>query len=170
MAQNYLKSAPKTSRTDAASVTETVRELLDTVEAGGDDAAKALADKFDNYGGPVLLSADDKAAAAERVPMKLKDDIRFAHDNIRRFAEAQRNAMQDFEVVSPPDDSVSSLAFSPASIQQNFLVAGSWDCNVRCWEVEQSGKTVPKSMQSMAAPVLAVCWSDVSPSIIIQLD
>lgn len=76
------------------------------------------------------------------------------------------NPMQDFEVVSPPDDSISSLAFSPASIPQNFLVAGSWDCNVRCWEVEQSGKTVPKSMQSMAAPVLAVCWSDVSLLII----
>lgn len=72
------------------------------------------------------------------------------------------NPMQDFEVVSPPDDSISSLAFSPASIPQNFLVAGSWDCNVRCWEVEQSGKTVPKSMQSMAAPVLDVCWSDVN--------
>lgn len=77
------------------------------------------------------------------------------------------NPMQDFEVVSPPDDSVSSLAFSPASIPQNFLVAGSWDCNVRCWEVEQSGKTVPKSMQSMAAPVLAVCWSDVRPHLLI---
>lgn len=40
------------------------------------------------------------------------------------------NPMKDFEVTSPPDDSVSSLAFSPASIPQNFLIAGSWDCNV----------------------------------------
>ena len=72
------------------------------------------------------------------------------------------NPMKDFEVASPPDDSVSCLAFSPATIPQNFLVAGSWDCNVRCWEVEQTGKTVPKSMQSMTGPVLDVCWSDVS--------
>lgn len=72
------------------------------------------------------------------------------------------NPMKDFEVTSPPDDSVSSLAFSPATLPQNFLVAGSWDCNVRCWEVEQSGKTVPKSMQTMGGPVLDVCWSDVS--------
>lgn len=71
------------------------------------------------------------------------------------------NPMKDFEVVSPPDDSISSLAFSPASIQQNFLVAGSWDCNVRCWEVEQTGKTVPKSMQTMGGPILDVCWHDV---------
>lgn len=40
------------------------------------------------------------------------------------------NPMKDFEVTSPPDDSVSSLAFSPASIPQNFLIAGSWDNNV----------------------------------------
>ena len=40
------------------------------------------------------------------------------------------NPMKDFEVVSPPDDSVSSLAFSPAALPQNFLVAGSWDNNV----------------------------------------
>lgn len=70
------------------------------------------------------------------------------------------NPMKDFEVTSPPDDSVSCLAFSPSTIPQNFLIAGSWDNNVRCWEVEQSGKTVPKSMQTCGGPVLDVCWSD----------
>ncbi|CAG2062032.1 unnamed protein product, partial [Timema podura] len=70
------------------------------------------------------------------------------------------NPMKDFEVTSPPDDSISSLAFSPATIPQNFLIAGSWDNNVRCWEVEQTGKTIPKSMQTMQGPVLDVCWSD----------
>lgn len=81
-------------------------------------------------------------------------------------APSNSNPMKDFEVVSPPDDSISSLAFSPASIPQNFLVAGSWDSNVRCWEVEQTGKTVPKSMQTMGGPILDVCWHDVSLQII----
>lgn len=40
------------------------------------------------------------------------------------------NPMKDFEVTSPPDDSISSLAFSPACLPQNFLIAGSWDNNV----------------------------------------
>nr|QBH73994.1 mitotic checkpoint protein and poly(a)+ RNA export protein [Thermobia domestica] len=70
------------------------------------------------------------------------------------------NPMRDFEVISPPDDSVSCLAFSPAAIPQNFLIAGSWDNNVRCWEVEQTGKTIPKSMQTMQGPILDVCWSE----------
>nr|QBH73992.1 mitotic checkpoint protein and poly(a)+ RNA export protein [Nicoletia phytophila] len=75
-------------------------------------------------------------------------------------APTTANPMRDFEVTSPPDDSVSSLAFSPPTLSQNFLVAGSWDNNVRCWEVEQSGKTIPKSLQTMQGPVLDVCWSD----------
>lgn len=40
------------------------------------------------------------------------------------------NPMKDVEVTSPPDDSISALAFSPATLPQNFLVAGSWDNNV----------------------------------------
>lgn len=40
------------------------------------------------------------------------------------------NPMKDFEVVSPPEDSVSALEFSPATLQQNYLIAGSWDSNV----------------------------------------
>lgn len=70
------------------------------------------------------------------------------------------NPMKDFEVTQPPDDSISSLAFSPATLQQNFLIAGSWDNSVRCWEIEQTGKSIPKSMQSGTAPVLDVCWMD----------
>lgn len=81
------------------------------------------------------------------------------------FGSAQStsiNPMKDFEVASPPDDTVSAMEFSPATLQQNFLIAGSWDSSVRCWEVESTGKTVPKSMKTMGGPVLDVCWSDVS--------
>lgn len=72
------------------------------------------------------------------------------------------NPMKDYEVSSPPDDSVSAMEFSPAALQTNFLVAGSWDSSVRCWEVEPSGKTNPKQMKTMGGPVLDVSWSDVS--------
>ncbi|CAG9764930.1 unnamed protein product [Ceutorhynchus assimilis] len=75
-------------------------------------------------------------------------------------AVTNTNPMKDYEVVQPPDDSISSLAFSPAAIPQNFLIAGSWDNNVRCWEIEQNGTSIPKSMQSCGAPVLDVAWSD----------
>lgn len=75
--------------------------------------------------------------------------------------QVQTNPMKDIEVSSPPDDTVSALEFSPMAITQNFLLAGSWDSSVRLWEVEQTGKTVPKQMQTMGGAVLDVCWADV---------
>lgn len=38
------------------------------------------------------------------------------------------NPMKDFEVQQPPDDSISKIAFSPNA---NYLIASSWDNNVR---------------------------------------
>mmetsp|Transcript_15201 Transcript_15201/g.25043 ORF Transcript_15201/g.25043 Transcript_15201/m.25043 type:complete len:342 (+) Transcript_15201:190-1215(+) len=66
------------------------------------------------------------------------------------------NPNKDVEVVQPPSDGISSLSFSPKS---NLLVAGSWDNQVRCWEVQQSGATVPKASISHDQPVLCTCWS-----------
>jgi mRNA export factor len=70
------------------------------------------------------------------------------------------NPMKDFEVSSPPEDTISSMEFSPATLQQNFLIAGSWDSSVRCWEVQQTGQTNPKSMKTVGGPVLDICWQD----------
>lgn len=33
---------------------------------------------------------------------------------------------------------------------------------VRCWEVQQTGQTIPKAQQTHQGSVLDVCWSDVS--------
>lgn len=86
----------------------------------------------------------------------------------------QHNPMKDTEVVSPPDDSISSLAFSPGTLQQNYLIAGSWDNQVRCWEITGNAGTtmgqiggsnlqsVPKAQQTHQGPILDVAWSDVS--------
>ncbi|KAH6922993.1 hypothetical protein HPB50_020497 [Hyalomma asiaticum] len=75
-------------------------------------------------------------------------------------ATGTHNPMKDFEVVSPPEDSISSMAFSPASLPQNFLVAGSWDNQIRCWEVQSTGQTIPKAQQTHQGPILDVAWSD----------
>lgn len=32
---------------------------------------------------------------------------------------------------------------------------------VRCWEVQDNGQTVPKAQQMHTGPVLDTCWSDV---------
>ena len=86
MTRKYLKKAAKTATTDATDVRETVQTILSDIEAGGDEAALKYAAKFDRYEGNVLLTEEEIAAASAAVPQKLKDDIAFAHDNVRRFA------------------------------------------------------------------------------------
>lgn len=102
MTREYLKKAKKTAETDSGDVRETVQAILRKISAGGDAAAMEFAAKFDNYDGPILLSRAEIDAAIARVPQKLKDDIAFAHDNVRRFAEIQKQTMTDVELEIVP--------------------------------------------------------------------
>ncbi len=102
MTVEYLKKAAKTSTDDAGDVRATVQAILSEIEAGGDEAALKYAAKFDKYEGNIVLTPDEIAAAAAEVPRKLKDDICFAHDNVRRFAEAQKATIIDTEIEVVP--------------------------------------------------------------------
>jgi sulfopropanediol 3-dehydrogenase len=93
MARTYLKKAKLTAKSDASSVHETVKSILEDIEVGGDAAARRYAAKFDQYDGNVILTEEEIAAASALVPEKLKADIRFAHDNVKRFAEAQKSTL-----------------------------------------------------------------------------
>ncbi|MGI9484373.1 MAG: histidinol dehydrogenase [Geminicoccaceae bacterium] len=98
----YLKKASRKSTDDAGDVRAAVQAILDEIEAGGDQAARHYAAKFDKYDGNVVLTLEEIEAAAEQVPQKLKDDIRFAFDNVRRFAEAQKATITDTEIEVVP--------------------------------------------------------------------
>ncbi len=102
MPREYLKKATLTSKSDASDVRATVQAILADIETGGDAAALKYAAQFDRYEGNILLTDEEIAAAAEQVPDKLKDDIRFAHDNVRRFAEAQKETLRDIELEVVP--------------------------------------------------------------------
>ena len=102
MAVEYLKRAAKTAASGEHDVRETVETVLAEIEAGGDDTARQYAAKFDKWEGEIVVSRDELAAAADKVPDKLKDDIRFSHDNVRKFAEAQIATIQDCEVEVVP--------------------------------------------------------------------
>ena len=95
---DYLKKAPKTAATGEADVRLAVQSILDAVEARGEAAVREYAARFDKWEGEIVVSADMRAAAHDLVSQKLKDDIRFARDNVQRFAEAQRATLVDTEI------------------------------------------------------------------------
>ena len=98
MTIEYLKKADKSAATGEADVRDTVAAILAEIEAGGDEAAKRYAREFDKWDGDIVVSPTDVAAAEAKVSQQLKDDIRFAHEQVRKFAEAQRAAFTDCEV------------------------------------------------------------------------
>ncbi len=102
MPVEYLKKATLTSKSDASDVHQTVKAILSDIETGGDAKAMEYAAKFDRYEGNVILTQADIDAASAQVSDQLKADIRFAADNVRRFAEAQRATLIDTQVEIVP--------------------------------------------------------------------
>jgi len=102
MTRDYLKKATLTAKSDATEVHETVKKILADIEQGGDAKALEYAAKFDRYEGNVMLTAAEIEAACALVPEKLKQDIQFAHENVKRFALAQKATVSDVEVEIVP--------------------------------------------------------------------
>ena len=102
MARVYIKKSTKTASTGSDGVRSTVMEILNDIEAGRDVAALKYAEKFDGYAGNLILTDAEIKAACDLVPEKLKQDIQFAHANVKLFAEAQRGTVTDFETEIVP--------------------------------------------------------------------
>ena len=102
MSRIYLKKAQLTAKSNASEVHETVKNILTDIEAGGDLKAKEYASKFDKYQGNIILTDEEIKAASGLVPAKLKKDIQFAHDNVKRFAEKQKETLKNTEIEIHP--------------------------------------------------------------------
>ena len=57
-------------------------------------------------------------------------------------------------------DSLTNLSLYNIKKRLKSLLLGSWDNNVRCWEIDNTGKSIPKAQQTMQGPILDVCWHD----------
>ena len=88
---------------DDARVRATVEEVLKDIETHGDAAVRALSAKYDHYEpASFRLTPSEITAAMQQVSASDMADIRFAQDQIRRFAQAQRSSMTDIEVETLP--------------------------------------------------------------------
>ena len=102
---DYLKrSKPEAERAeDDAKVRAVVESTLADIQARGDAAVRDLSQKFDGYGPESFrLSESEIEAAMSKVSARDMQDIKFAQDQIRHFAEAQRASMTDVEVETLP--------------------------------------------------------------------
>jgi sulfopropanediol 3-dehydrogenase len=102
MARQFLKSATGLAPEDRGDTSDIVQVMLARIKAGGEQAAREYAVKLDGWEGDVVVSAEQIAAAIALVPEAVKDDIRYAHENIRNFAEAQLASISEFETELRP--------------------------------------------------------------------
>ena len=99
MAIKYLKKAIKTPSTDDTKTRTTVQNILNDIEKRREEGIKEITKKFDNYEGDIIVSKEKIEEAIKRVDQKTKDDVKFAHERIRKFAEYQLKSMNnEFEV------------------------------------------------------------------------
>ncbi len=105
MTIKYLKKGKNDSdkALEDASVSETVKKTLKMIKEGGDIAVRELSEKFDNYSPKSFkLSLSEINDLIDKVPARDLEDIKFAQEQIRNFAQAQRDSMQDIEIETMP--------------------------------------------------------------------
>ena len=104
MAEYLKRGKPADERAeDDARVRATVEGILGDIEARGDVAVQELSEKFDGYRPQAFRLTDSEIEAAmQKVSTREMADIRFAQDQIRRFAEVQKSSMTDVEVETLP--------------------------------------------------------------------
>jgi len=105
MTIEYLKRGkPDAERAEDDARTRAIVEVtLTDIEARGDAALRELSEKFDDYSPPSfrLSAAEIDALMAELTPREM-EDIKFAQQQVREFARAQRASMLDIEVETMP--------------------------------------------------------------------
>jgi sulfopropanediol 3-dehydrogenase len=102
MATQYIKRAELTAASGEEDVREAVERMLREIEAGGEAAALDYARKLDDWQGEAVVPPEEIAAAATRVPDRLKEDIGYAYERVRDFAKAQLDSMTEFEIELAP--------------------------------------------------------------------
>lgn len=84
-------------------VRQTVEGILADIGARGEAAVREYSEKFDKWSPPAFrLSEQEVEECVRSLPPQVIEDIEFAQTQIRRFALAQRAALQDVEVQTLP--------------------------------------------------------------------
>lgn len=105
MAITYLKRGKSDAECDQddSRTRKTVETALKDIETHGDIAVREFSHKFDNYvPDSFRLTQEQIDTLIAELSTRELDDIRFAQNQIRRFAEAQRASMQDIEIETRP--------------------------------------------------------------------
>ena len=101
----YIKKRSETNNVseDKLSIEETVRSILSDIRERGDAALRHYSGHFDNWSpANFRLSEDEIDAAISKLNQSEIEDIKFAQNQIRHFAQKQLETMNELEVETLP--------------------------------------------------------------------
>src|SRR3954470_18687846 len=100
---HFLKEPTPRSPEATDELQQRVSDLLRDIERGGIDAVRRWSQELDGWA-PDSFVVDDaaKRAAADELDDSLKEHIAFAQDQVRRFAQAQRDSLSEVRVEMGP--------------------------------------------------------------------
>ncbi|GAB7347184.1 hypothetical protein MBLNU459_g3295t1 [Dothideomycetes sp. NU459] len=102
----YLKNAEgvvKSAAQPSINVAEIVSGVIADIRANGDEAVRRYSEKFDKWSPKSFkLSQQDIDEIISRVPEQTIKDIKQVQDNVRTFAQAQKDSLKDFELEIRP--------------------------------------------------------------------
>ncbi|MCW8333315.1 histidinol dehydrogenase [Vibrio sp. SCSIO 43135] len=91
------------SASNDAKVRQIVEDILSNIESKGDSAVRELSEKFDNWSPEQFrLTQDQIQACVDALDESTRHDIEFAQEQVRNFAQIQRDSMKDVEVETMP--------------------------------------------------------------------
>lgn len=96
MAIEYLKKAAKNPESEAGNARKVVEDMLAAIEARGEQAVREYAQKLDKWTGEIVVTPAEVERRTAALPASVKRDIEFATAQVRKFALAQRESMQEF--------------------------------------------------------------------------
>jgi sulfopropanediol 3-dehydrogenase len=99
---NFLKKKIIQKTIHESDVSIVVKDILDHISSGGDQALLEFAKKFDNWEGKIEVSSDIIQNADNLVKKNIKDDILYAYRNIKVFAERQLESITEFDLEVAP--------------------------------------------------------------------
>src|ERR1700712_2802028 len=98
------QGATEAEKTEAdRKVRQTVESILEDISARGGAAVGDLSAKFNRWEPAAFrLHPDEIQSLMDSLPSQVIEDIKFAQAQIRRFAQAQKDALRDIEVETLP--------------------------------------------------------------------
>lgn len=97
---NFSQNGTNQPPVDVAGI---VKDVIDQVRLDGDAAVRRYSEKFDKWTPKSFrLSQEEIDACIAKCPEQTIKDIKEVQDNVRKFAEAQKACLKDFEVEIRP--------------------------------------------------------------------